>query len=211
MTDAPLTPARRRFLADLARFSAGFSAGLALEACRRDGAAPDAAADASPTAAQSATTRTSTAATAPARALLPPQRAALAAAVARIVPTDQDPGAAEANVIEYLDLELARPENAGIKTAILAGVVALNRFASQAAKKAFAELLPDEQDQLLGQVQYASARGEDFVFILTVLTLEGFLGDPKHGGNAGGVGWTFIGYGPGTVDGHVGGHHHHYE
>ena len=48
------------------------------------------------------------------------------------------------------------------------------------------------------------------LFMLVILTLEGFLADPQWGGNKGGVGWAMIGYGPGTVDGETPTHDHFY-
>lgn len=142
-------------------------------------------------------------------ALLPPQRAMLAAALARIIPTDRDPGATEADVVEYVDRELARPEYAAVKTAVLAGLTALGRLSSRAARSTFIALSAAEQDQVLHETQRASERGKDFLFVLTVLALEGFLGDPRWGGNKGGAGWRFIGYGPGAVDGETPEHGHH--
>ena len=64
---------------------------------------------------------------------------------------------------------------------------------------------------MIAQVQRLSQRGTDFVRFLLILTLEGFLGDPSYGGNKGGVGWSFIGYGPGNPDGSgTGGHAGHH-
>jgi gluconate 2-dehydrogenase gamma chain len=177
---------RRTLLQELAILLAGVG-------CARDRGAADAS---------RSDARASDAGSNEARALVGPQRATLAAACARIIPTDHEPGAAEAEVIEYLDRELARPELATIKTNVLAGVTALGRFSSRFGGRNFAELAPEEQDEVLHQVETASDRGKDFLFILTVLTIEGFLGDPRWGGNKGGVGWSFIGYGPGTVEGH---------
>ncbi|MFO0728005.1 MAG: gluconate 2-dehydrogenase subunit 3 family protein [Myxococcota bacterium] len=143
-------------------------------------------------------------------ALQPIQRATLAAALARILPTDRDPGATEANVIEFIDRELARPEHPKVREAVTAGIVAINKNSVRSGNKTFVELSGDEQDQILHQVETASDRGKDFIFILVILTLEGFLGDPRWGGNKGGVGWKLIGYGPGTVDGETPSHDHFY-
>lgn len=143
-------------------------------------------------------------------ALLPMQRAVLGAAVARILPTDRDPGAADADVIEFIDRELARPEHSKMKDAMVAGVVALNRNSQRNGVKSFTDLKPEEQDQVLHMVESGSERGKDFVFMLVILTLEGFLADPQWGGNKGGVGWAMIGYGPGTVDGETPTHDHFY-
>jgi gluconate 2-dehydrogenase gamma chain len=49
---------------------------------------------------------------------------------------------------------------------------------------------------VIGQLQAGSQRGADFVDALVILTLEGFLGDPRYGGNRGTVGWTWAGYSP---------------
>lgn len=193
---------RRELLRQLTMLGAGLSM-----ACREK---PPASASARPDAAQA----TPAPATRPAHpegthALLPPQRALLAAALARIIPTDRDPGAAEADVIEYVDRELARPEYSAVKTSVLAGLTALGRLSSRAAKSTFETLSPAEQDQILHETQRASERGKDFLFVLTVLAIEGFLGDPRWGGNKGGAGWRFIGYGPGAVDGETPEHGHH--
>jgi gluconate 2-dehydrogenase gamma chain len=143
-------------------------------------------------------------------ALQPIQRTTLAAALARILPTDRDPGATEADVIEFIDRELARPEHGKLRDAVTAGIVAINKNSIRSGNKSFVELSSDEQDQILHQVETASDRGKDFIFMLVILTLEGFLGDPHWGGNKGGVGWKLIGYGPGTVDGETPSHDHFY-
>lgn len=138
----------------------------------------------------------------PGRAFLPPQRATLEAAVARILPTDEEPGAQEANVIEYIDREAARPEYEWIKKNLIAGTVGLDKNANRLYQRPFVKLGAAEQDEVIGQVQAASERGGDFIRILVLLTLEGFVGDPAYGGNQGHVGWNFVGYGPGTHEHH---------
>lgn len=173
---------------ELLKQAAALLAGVSLYRCRPEAAAPDAAVvtDAVPLA--SAT---------PERAFLPPQRLTIEAAVNRILPSDKDPGAKEANVIEYIDRELARPEYDRLKKAVVGGTVALDRNAARYGGKKFAELNAVEQDDIIGQVQTASERGQDFVKFLVLLTLEGFGSDPKYFGNANAVSWKFIGYGPG--------------
>jgi gluconate 2-dehydrogenase gamma chain len=138
----------------------------------------------------------------PARAFLPPQRATLEAACNRILPSDADPGAKEADVIEYIDREVARPEYEWLKKALIAGVVGLDKNAARLSNKPFRELKGEEQDEVIGQLQASSERGSDFVKLLVLLSLEGFAGDPMYGGNKGGVGWHFVGYGPGIHEHH---------
>lgn len=184
---------RRQLLEQLALFTAGMSV-----ACKREPKKP---------AAEDASAPASAPPSGHEHALLPPQRAVLAAAVARILPTDHEPGAAEADVIEYVDRELARPGFESLRQAVIAGVTALSRVSMRGAGRPFVELAADEQDRVLRETETGGERGQDFIFVLTVLTLEGFFGDPKWGGNKGGVGWQLAGYGPGSLAG--GAHEHH--
>lgn len=190
---------RRELLKEFALLAAAYAAQTRLVACKKADPGADAAVsgDAGVQAA---------AATTPGdvlRALKPMQRETLGAAVERILPTDQDLGAKEANVIEFLDRELAHPGSASIAAVILSGIVALDRLSLRHGGQRFAALSVEEQDEILREVQNKSARGRDFVSFLVYLTIEGFLADPKYGGNKDGVGWKLIGYGPGTVDGTV--------
>jgi gluconate 2-dehydrogenase gamma chain len=182
---------RREFL----RQSALFLAGLA--ACRPSKSSETKAPDAAPPPSSPAAER----------AFLPEQRRTFEAASWRILPSDQDPGAKEANVVEYVDRELARPEFSTLKKIVLAGLVGLDRFADKRGSKPFTDLRPEEQDEVIAQVQKASERGQDFIKFLVYLTLEGFVCDPMYGGNQGGVGWNFIGYAPGNPDGSGRGSH----
>jgi Gluconate 2-dehydrogenase subunit 3 len=124
--------------------------------------------------------------------------AVLEAAAARILPSEDGPGAREAKVGRFIDrqlqggLERLRP--AFDQLARL-----LDLWSRKSFGKAFPALAPADQDLLLGQLargeipvrgfpQQAMFRG------LHTLTLEGFLSDPVHGGNDGEVGWRAIGF-----------------
>lgn len=188
---------RRELLKDFARLAAAYAAQSGLAGCKKASPPADAGLSAEPRDAAPAGV-----AQVP-RALKPQQRETLGAAVERILPTDQDPGAKEANVIEFIDRELLHPSNASVSAVILSGIVALDRLSVRNGGQRFAALSVEEQDEILREVYSKSKRGRDFVSFLVYLTLEGFLGDPKYGGNKDGVGWKLIGYGPGTVDGTV--------
>lgn len=183
---------RRELLRQAAALLAGFS--LARCTPEKKLAPADATAEAQSTPPPEKTPAERT----PSRAFQGPQRATIEAACARLLPSDQDPGAKEANVVEFIDRELARPEYEKLGKAIIGGTVALDRLSARFGGKKFVELDAAEQDDIISQVQNASDRGRDFVKLLTLLTIEGFGSDPKWGGNAHGVGWNFIGYGPGT-------------
>jgi gluconate 2-dehydrogenase gamma chain len=195
---------RREFLRQATLLLAGISGARALSGCEPASGKADA---------QSALDAASAAPAAPASyAFLPAQRRTFEAACCRILPSDQDPGAKEANAIEYIDRELARPEYERLKKAMLAGITALDRYADKlGGGKSFIDLAAAEQDDIIGQIQRASDRGRDFVKFLVLLTIEGFVSDPMYGGNKGGVGWRFIGYAPGNPDGSGHGAHgdHH--
>src|SRR5207237_5763688 len=115
----PKVSERREFLRQAALFLA------ALSGCRRD---PQSAGDGKDAAGPTPVSTTKPERATVDRALLPPQRKTLEAATWRILPSDQDPGAREANVIEYIDRELARPEYATLKRVVLAGIVGIERL-----------------------------------------------------------------------------------
>lgn len=207
---------RRELLRQLGMLVSGIGAAAALDACDRNkGAGPSTGAPA-PADASIGGGDGSAAAGEPEgaggiqHALSAFQRETLEAACARILPADHQPGAREANVIEYIDRELARPEYELLKSNVLQGVVALSNISKRTTGKLFTQLDEALQDDILRQVQALGEQGLDFIRILVILTVEGFFGDPKYGGNKGGVGWRMIGYGPGNPDGSgTGGHVHH--
>jgi hypothetical protein len=73
----------------------------------------------------------------------------------------------------------------------------LDREARRRSGRGFSACLPAEQDLLLAEA-VADPRPERRRFLhgLVLLCLAGFLGDPVHGGNRGGVGWELIGWQP---------------
>ncbi len=137
------------------------------------------------------------------------------AACERIVPKDEDPGAAELGVPKYIDRMLQSPQLAQMKEDFLTGVNALDRRARQTLKVGFAQATAAQQDALLAAFKDAGdGTGEaHFYELLVVLTLEGLLGDPSYGGNKDKAGWALVGF---NVVGHQaaepppgyhGGHH----
>ncbi len=120
----------------------------------------------------------------------------MSAVVERIIPKDQDPGAIEAGVPEYLDRMLVSPELHESKEILQGGFTALEKRAETAFKKRFPELEPAQQDQLLDEFRKQPESSSRHVFfdLLVVMTLEGFLGDPAYGGNKDRAGWTLVGF-----------------
>ena len=128
----------------------------------------------------------------------------IAAACARIFPTDAaGPGANEAGVVIYIDRQLAGPYGRdkyrytkgpftesvpehgfqgkeSPRDIYRAGIVSL---------EGFADLTPEKQDEKLRSVERTT-----FFQMLRSHTLEGMFCDPMHGGNAGLIGWQLIGF-----------------
>ncbi len=122
--------------------------------------------------------------------------AVMTAAVDRILPKDQDPGALEADVPEYIDRILQSKELRRMKDDFLGGLNALDRRATKRFGKGFAFCEAAQMDELLGEFKDYEGKAGDAKWyeILLVLTMEGFLGDPSYGGNKNRVGWDLVGY-----------------
>jgi len=145
------------------------------------------------------------------------------AAVARLIPADDvGPGAKEAGVAIFIDLQLVSawgngdhlythppfaegtPQQ-GYQLAFTPaemfrlGLAKLDESARKAHGAAFADLSSEQQDALLAQAQQGKL---DFgvlpsgVFFGALLdaTMEGFFSDPIYGGNRDKIGWGLVGF-----------------
>jgi gluconate 2-dehydrogenase gamma chain len=175
----------------------------------------------------------------------PHQRATIEAAMARIIPTDDTPGAREAGCIDFVDRYLsgldyifAKPDGSGFETlrgrsaeawmqrvtvmreTYRAGIAELDARARKAHGLDFAALGPEQQDEVLRELEKGQA-GEadlsqssdqpalqqtstevdlDFLPLLVTHTRQGFYADPIYGGNRSQVGWKTIGFpGPASL------------
>jgi hypothetical protein len=117
------------------------------------------------------------------------QWAVVEAATARIIPTDHEPGAREANCVNFIDKALAH-EDAVALPLYQAGAAALDGVARARFGPGFVELTPEQQDAILVE-QLPSAV---FFETLRVHTIVAFLADPAYGGNRDYAGWRVAGY-----------------
>jgi gluconate 2-dehydrogenase gamma chain len=131
------------------------------------------------------------------------------AACARIFPSDESgPGATEANVIVYIDRQLAGPwgrdkyrytKGPWVESFAEHGYQAKETpqqvYRTSVAKLGadFAAAAREEQDKRLRAIEKSV-----FFRMLRTHTIEGMFSDPLHGGNAGLIGWQLIGY-PGPL------------
>ena len=124
----------------------------------------------------------------------------LAAICDQIIPPDQDPGAAWAGVVNYIDRQLCGPFRHLRKTYRL-GIGGVNESSQALYGALFVDLGSALQVELLTLVEQGRASGEawkrvsssQFFGILVDHTMQGFYGDPRHGGNRDGASWKMLG------------------
>jgi len=155
----------------------------------------------------SAASRAHTAAQSPAAAKLEfftaDQAKEIDAITARIIPTDETPGAREAGVVYFIDRALTTFAIGSQKTYRegLPEMQARTRETFAALDK-FSAATPEQQDQILHSFDEQAAgdrrpyrtraAGQSFFDTLRLHTIVAFLLDPDAGGDPNGVGWKVI-------------------
>ena len=134
----------------------------------------------------------------------PEQAAEIDAITARIIPTDDSPGAREAGVVYFIDRGLATFAADDQKT-YREGLPELQARVGEMfpGSAKFSSLTVEQQDEVLhsfdvnapaGRQPFRARPGaQDFFETVRRRTVEGFLIDPDYGGNHDGVGWKLIG------------------
>lgn len=111
------------------------------------------------------------------------------AIAARIIPSDDSPGAREAGVLYFIDGSLGTFAKDQMPL-FTAGLTALSKTVakSHAGQRKFSALTPEQQDAVLRGMEQTP-----FFGAMRFATIAGFLALPKYGGNRDYVGWKFIG------------------
>lgn len=133
--------------------------------------------------------------------LKPEQWKLVEAMAARIIPTDDEPGATEAGVVNFVDKALAN-EDKTLAPVYQAGLAGTDAVATRRFGKSFTALTTAEQDDVLLALESGKADGwpkgavgsADFFNAVRAHTVFGFLCDPAYGGNRDYVGWKVTGY-----------------
>ena len=131
----------------------------------------------------------------------------LGAWVDTLIPPDEDPGAREAGVVHYIDIQLTRwfrKHREDYRKAL----ASINRWAAARAQQRFAALPPQAREEMLALMERGEA-GRDFfpdggkaAFEMVLAhAMQGFYGNPRHGGNRGYASWKMIGVPPLPVRG----------
>jgi gluconate 2-dehydrogenase gamma chain len=123
------------------------------------------------------------------------------AIAARILPTDEDPGAREAGCVNFIDKALAN-EDAMILPLYQMSLAALEGHCQAVFKNSFTGLSEEQQDKVLIQVESGTISGwpqgpirpEAFFATVRFHTLVGFVANPSYGGNQDYVGWKVMGF-----------------
>ncbi len=134
------------------------------------------------------------------RALTEDEAKTLAAACDRIVPPDEDPGAAEAGAVTFIDRQLATRRKKE-QPLWRAGLRGLDATARRHHGQPFAELPLVVQTAVLQDVEKGAVEAADWTGVdpatffdrLRSYTMMGFYGDPRHGGNRDRVSWKMLG------------------
>lgn len=134
----------------------------------------------------------------------PEQAAEIDAITARIIPSDETPGAREAGVVYFIDRALttfAADDQKAYREGLV-GLQARTRELFPSVEK-FSAATPEQQDQVLHSFDAHTDDGRrsfrpatnTFFEIVRVHTITGFLIDPDAGraGNRDGIGWKLIG------------------
>jgi len=139
--------------------------------------------------------------------MLPPaQLNTLHSLMDRIIPPDEDPGAWEAGVGDYL----ARQFNGDLREFVAvyrAGLEALEAEALARTQTSFTALPADAQDALLRQIEAGAVvhawplDPAQFFQDVVQHVSEGFYADPGNGGNRDRAAWQMIGFVPGGPGG----------
>jgi gluconate 2-dehydrogenase gamma chain len=124
----------------------------------------------------------------------------LAAICDQIIPPDQDPGAAWAGVVNYIDRQLTGYFK-GLQKTYRQGIAGVDQSSLALGGKRFVDLPAERQIEVLAALEKGQAPGQtwqrlsakEFFALLVSHTMQGFYGDPRHGGNREGVSWKMLG------------------
>jgi len=115
----------------------------------------------------------------------------LEAVCAQIIPEDQDPGAVQAGVVRFMDIQLTRFYKP-LQKIYRRGIAQLNQASVDFAGKPFADLPAAQQLAVLHHIE-TNTELKPFFDLLVAHTMQGFYGDPRHGGNRERVSWKMVG------------------
>ncbi len=117
----------------------------------------------------------------------------------RLIPPDEDPGAAWAGAVNFIDRHLVGHLRKYQKT-YRQGLAGIDHLSTAAHGKRFVELNEAQQDDVLTMADQAKsppavwppAQAKAFFDLILAHTMQSFYGDPRHGGNREAVSWRML-------------------
>jgi gluconate 2-dehydrogenase gamma chain len=124
----------------------------------------------------------------------------LEAACEQIIPADKDPGAKEANVVNFIDKQIVSYYKMHQNTYRI-GIAGIQETSKILFNQSFEKLSFDQQYQIMLSLEAGEAKGKiweenssaAFFELIREHTIQGFYGSPKHGGNKNYVSYKMIG------------------
>jgi gluconate 2-dehydrogenase gamma chain len=107
----------------------------------------------------------------------------------RIVPADDLAGASGAGVVNFIDLQLTKHYRKH-RDAYRKGIANVEAAGRGLFGKPFAELAPEQQTEVLMTIE---EKDPEFFALIRSHTMQGYYGDPRHGGNRDEVSWKMLG------------------
>ena len=125
-------------------------------------------------------------------------QAALVGSISELmIPADQFPGGQTAGVVFYIDGILAGPFGKFYRNRYEEGLLRVDAASQKQFGGSFVSQGSDRQTAILKDLQSSDAAGtpdQEFLGLLWRHIMEGYYGDPEHGGNRDGAGWKMIGF-----------------
>lgn len=107
----------------------------------------------------------------------------------QIIPADAHPGASQAGVVRFIDLQLSKHYRR-YRDAYRKGIAGVEAASRGRFGRPFTELPIEQQTEVLTQIE---EKDPEFFALIRAHTMQGFYGDPRHGGNRGEASWRMLG------------------
>lgn len=125
------------------------------------------------------------------------QAAIVKAITEQIVPHDDSPDSQQAGVLFYIDGVLSGKFARFYTERYERGLRLVDEVSQKKFHLGFASLTSDKQVSILQQLESGKAaaeEGQHFFALILQHTMEGYYGDPEHGGNRDNASWKMIGF-----------------
>ena len=118
----------------------------------------------------------------------------------QVIPADQDPGGRQAQVVNFIDLQLAGAHKR-FRKIYREGLERLSETCILVYGKSFVDLPFDKQTDLLVKLEtndvpksiWQNQSPSEFLRLISDHCMQGFYGSPRHGGNQNFASWHMLG------------------